>query len=114
MLAEVGEPEPSGLRPRSQRARVTRASTFDAGRRSDQPETGGKVGQWGVSQLSTMCRGSTEAAVPSETWSKAWVVDCRSVGSGQAVLKYLAPYIFRVALSNNRIVGVANDQVTFR
>ena len=30
VLAEVGEPESSGLRPRSQRARVTRASTFDA------------------------------------------------------------------------------------
>ena len=34
---------------------------------------------------------------------QAWVVDCRAVGSGQAALKYLAPYIFRVALSNNRI-----------
>src|SRR4029434_38037 len=28
--------------------------------------------------------------------------------------KYLAPYIFRVALSNNRIVRVADDHVTFR
>jgi hypothetical protein len=33
---------------------------------------------------------------------------------GQAALKYLAPYVFRVALSNNRIVSVVNDQVTFR
>ena len=57
---------------------------------------------------------SLEREVPRETWSKAWVVDCRPVGSGQAALKYLAPYIFRVALSNNRIVGVTNDQVTFR
>ena len=55
-----------------------------------------------------------EKEIPSETWSKAWVVDCRPVGSGQAALKYLAPYIFRVALSNNRIVSVVNDQVTFR
>ncbi len=55
-----------------------------------------------------------EAAVPRETWSKPWVVDCRPVGSGQTALKYLAPYVFRVALSTNRIVGVANDQVTFR
>ena len=42
------------------------------------------------------------------------MVDCRSVGSGRAALKYLAPYIFRVALSNNRIVRVEDDQVTFR
>ena len=55
-----------------------------------------------------------EQEVPNETWSKSWVVDCRPVGSGQAALKYLAPYVFRVALSNNRIVSAANDQVTFR
>jgi hypothetical protein len=29
-------------------------------------------------------------------------------------LKYLAPYIFRVALSNNRILKLENDRVTFR
>jgi hypothetical protein len=53
-------------------------------------------------------------AVPAAVWGKAWVVDCRAVGSGAAALKYLAPYIFRVALSNNRLEGVVNDQVTFR
>jgi hypothetical protein len=52
--------------------------------------------------------------IPRETWQQAWVVDCRPVGSGAAALKYLAPYIFRVALSNNRIVGVQDDRVTFR
>jgi Putative transposase/Transposase zinc-binding domain len=52
--------------------------------------------------------------VPTDSWQQDWVVDCRPVGSGVAALKYLAPYIFRVALSNNRIVGVQNDRVTFR
>lgn len=52
--------------------------------------------------------------IPPATWQQPWVVDCRPVGSGAAALKYLAPYIFRVALSNNRIVGVQNDHVTFR
>jgi hypothetical protein len=54
------------------------------------------------------------AQVAPETWHQAWVVDCRSVDSGAAALKYLARYIFRVALSNNRIIGVQNDRVTFR
>lgn len=53
-------------------------------------------------------------SIPRETWQQAWVVDCRPVGSGAAALKYLAPYIFRVALSNNRIVGVQDEGVTFR
>jgi hypothetical protein len=53
------------------------------------------------------------AEIEPEVWEQEWVVDCRSVGSGRTALKYLAPYIFRVALSNNRIVRVEDDQVTF-
>jgi hypothetical protein len=52
--------------------------------------------------------------VNARVWAKSWVVDCRPVGSGTSALKYLAPYIFRIALSNNRIEQVANDAVTFR
>ncbi len=33
-----------------------------------------------------------------------WVVNIKPVGDGQAVLKYLAPYVYRVAISDNRIV----------
>jgi hypothetical protein len=54
------------------------------------------------------------AAVPSQVWQQPWVVHCQPVGDGQAALKYLAPYIFRVALSNRRIVKVADGRVTFR
>ena len=52
--------------------------------------------------------------IPTAAWQQPWVVDCRSVGTARAALRYLAPYIFRVAISNNRIVRVADDQVTFR
>jgi len=52
--------------------------------------------------------------VDARVWAKSWVVDCRPVGSGMSALKYLAPYIFRIALSNNRIERVTNDAVTFR
>lgn len=51
--------------------------------------------------------------VNARAWKQSWVVDCRPVGSGATALKYLAPYIFRIALSNNRIERVANDEVTF-
>ena len=43
-------------------------------------------------------------SLPPPTWTEDWVVHCEPAGSGQAVLKYLAPYIFRVALSNNRLL----------
>lgn len=47
-------------------------------------------------------------------WAIDWVVDCKAVGTPEASLKYLAPYIFRVAISDNRIVAVKNRKVTFR
>lgn len=53
------------------------------------------------------------AQVPGEVWTQDWVVHCQPVGSGVAALKYLAPYIFRVALSNRRIRKLAGDQVAF-
>ena len=54
------------------------------------------------------------AQVPDETWTQDWVVHCRPVGNGVAALKYLAPYIFRVAISNNRILKLEDGQVTYR
>ena len=52
--------------------------------------------------------------VPASVWEQDWVVHCKAVGNGETAFKYLAPYIFRVAISNSRILRVENDQVTFR
>lgn len=53
-------------------------------------------------------------ALPREVWETEWVVHCQPVGDGQAALNYLAPYIFRVAISDRRIVKVSQGKVTFR
>ncbi len=37
---------------------------------------------------------------------------CQQASNGLAALKYLSPYIFRVAISNNRIVKLADSKVT--
>jgi hypothetical protein len=42
------------------------------------------------------------------------VVHCKPVGNGASALKYLAPYIYRVAITNNRIESIENDHATFR
>jgi hypothetical protein len=52
--------------------------------------------------------------VPRQIWRQNWVVDIVAVGSGEAALKYLAPYIFRVVISNRNILDLKNGQVTFR
>jgi Putative transposase/Transposase zinc-binding domain len=54
------------------------------------------------------------ARIPANVWQQKWVVHCEPVGSGLNALKYLAPYIFRVAMSNSRILKLAGDRVTFR
>lgn len=46
-----------------------------------------------------------------DTW---WEVDVKAVGDGHAVLKYLAPYVHRVAISDNRIETCDPHGVTFR
>jgi len=52
--------------------------------------------------------------IPPEVWLIDWVIDIRPVGTGKTALKYLAPYIFRVAISNKRIANFENGMVTFR
>jgi len=59
------------------------------------------------------------AQVPHKAWSRDWVVHCLPVGDGQAALKYLAAYIYRVAFSNRRLIAfidkgsLETSQVTF-
>jgi hypothetical protein len=53
-------------------------------------------------------------SIPSQTWKGDWVVHSESVGSGEAALKYLAAYVFRVAISNKRILSMDNGKVTFK
>jgi hypothetical protein len=62
----------------------------------------------------TLRQTAYSAEIGVDVWTQPWVVDCRRVGSGAAALKYLAPYIFRVALSNKRLVRLVDDRVTFR
>jgi Putative transposase/Transposase zinc-binding domain len=52
--------------------------------------------------------------VPPQVWQKAWVVHWEPAGTGNEVLTYLAPYIRRIAITNNRIEKLEDGHVTFR
>jgi hypothetical protein len=43
--------------------------------------------------------------IPTEVWKQDWVVHCQAVGDGVHALKYLARYVFRVAISNRRLLS---------
>lgn len=53
-------------------------------------------------------------AVPKNVWLKSWNVNSQAVGASKASIKYLAPYVFRVAISDHRIVKEENGEVFFR
>jgi hypothetical protein len=48
-----------------------------------------------------------------EVWSKDWVVKTVAVGDGSAALKYLAAYVFRVAIGDHRILSCEDGHVNF-
>jgi len=51
--------------------------------------------------------------IDPNVWDTDWIVNCQAVGSPEASLKYLAPYVFRVAISDSRILAVKDRKVTF-
>ena len=46
-------------------------------------------------------------------WKQQWVIDSQAVGQGQNALRYISRYVFRVAISNNRIKSIENDVIKF-
>lgn len=52
--------------------------------------------------------------IPAEVWRKEWNVNCQAVGEAEGSIKYLAPYVFRVAISDSRIIKVEDGKVFFR
>lgn len=48
--------------------------------------------------------------VPKKVWQQPWIVHSKSVGDGRQSLRYLAPYVFRVAIGNHRIAQVTKHE----
>jgi hypothetical protein len=77
-----------------------------------------------IKALATLVRGKFRAllrqkcpdlVIPDAVWHKRWVLHVSARGKGeQAVLDYLARYVFRVALTNARIVGLDDQTVTIQ
>jgi hypothetical protein len=51
--------------------------------------------------------------IPRAVWQRDWVADVQPVGTGEPALKYLAAYVYRTALSAEKIVADDGQHVTF-
>ena len=52
-------------------------------------------------------------SIPRQVWSLDWVADVQPAGSGEPALKYLSAYVYRTALSAQRIRADDGRQITF-
>jgi Putative transposase/Transposase zinc-binding domain len=65
--------------------------------------------------LARLHRSSEFEAVLNQAYNREWVVYTKPpFGGPELVLRYLANYTHRVAISNHRILSVADGEVTFR
>jgi hypothetical protein len=56
-----------------------------------------------------------DLVIPETVWCKPWILHVTAWGKGeQAVLDYLARYVFRIVLTNARIVGLDDETVTIQ
>lgn len=56
-----------------------------------------------------------QVSLPKTVWEKKWVVFCKpSLQGVQKVLEYLGRYVHRIAITNSRILSMAERRVTFR
>jgi len=72
-----------------------------------------------AARLRTRLRQAAQAqlggtAIAAAVWRQNWVVDVQPVGSGEAILKYLAAYVYRTALGSQRIIEDRDGQITFK
>lgn len=77
-----------------------------------------------VAKLAAVFRGRLEealraeapalhASIPAGTWRGRWVVHSQPAGSGEAVVRYLARYVSRTAISEERLVRADDEHVVF-
>ncbi len=68
----------------------------------------------GVSEALRHAAPDLHAQVPDACWRHGWWVHGQPAGSGENVVKYLARYVSRTAISDERFVTAAAEAVTFR
>jgi len=62
-----------------------------------------------------LLRRCPDLVVPDMAWQVPWILHVTAWGNGeQAVIDYLARYVFRIALTNARIAGLDDETVTIQ
>jgi hypothetical protein len=60
------------------------------------------------------CRAGLSRNIDPNIWNTAWTVHVQQIGNGHHAALYLSRYVYRVALTNERIEAFSRGNVTFR
>src|SRR2546427_5135668 len=60
-----------------------------------------------------MCTAGLLESIDPQVWTIPWNVHSQATPHAHSALQYLAPYVFKVAISNSRIVSLTDRTVTF-
>jgi hypothetical protein len=63
---------------------------------------------------SALARAGVADVVDARVWHRRWTVHVQQIGSGAAAALYLSRYVYRVALTNQRLIRFREGRVTFR
>jgi hypothetical protein len=55
-----------------------------------------------------------DSDIPEKVWNQDWIVNSQAVGTSAHSIEYLAPYVFKVAISNTRVLKVEDRKVFFK
>jgi len=61
-----------------------------------------------------MSKSNLLSSIPQDVWDQDWVVNSQAIGAGAHSIKYLSRYVFKVAISNSRIIKVKDRDVFFK
>ncbi|MDP1861121.1 MAG: IS91 family transposase, partial [Gemmatimonadaceae bacterium] len=61
-----------------------------------------------------LARAGLDRAVDPTVWERAWTVHIQQIGNGAHATRYLARYVYHVALTNHRLERFEHGRVTFR
>jgi hypothetical protein len=61
-----------------------------------------------------LTRAGLASAIDPRVWQHRWNVHVQAIGGGAQAIRYLARYVFRVALTNRRLTRFADGQVCFQ
>lgn len=61
-----------------------------------------------------LTRAGLQDEVDARVWQRRWTVHVQQIGTGKHAALYLSRYVYRVALTNQRLAGFTGGRVTFR